>query len=344
MARKTTTKARNFAFILYPESLPDDWEMKLEKIGNAMAISPLHDKDAREKKSKDAIRKEAERTAETFILELKKRDFAGELLDEDREVIEVREAALKEGQSPEQAEEAIKKYVAKHFVEKLTQEQEQGGFKKPHYHVLYINGNPVTAESVVKKVRRAFDTTKAIAHCEIVDNVENYYKYLTHESKDAIAKNKQKYDSKDIKLLNGFDLDRYVTMDKAQKEDLFLEIVNFVRKEQITNFVDLLDRIDEIGETIGIKNQREFKAALDGNGWYLKMVLDGNYQNVEKAKKSLVEHMKNKQKKEERARRMQESTRKDYVNTETGDIVDTETGEILERGITDVTGQKTCND
>ena len=38
-------KARYFTFLLYPESIPNDWEMRLESIGVPIAISPLHDKD-----------------------------------------------------------------------------------------------------------------------------------------------------------------------------------------------------------------------------------------------------------------------------------------------------------
>ena len=38
-------KARYFTFLLYPESIPEDWELKLESIGLPIAISPIHDKD-----------------------------------------------------------------------------------------------------------------------------------------------------------------------------------------------------------------------------------------------------------------------------------------------------------
>ena len=37
-------------FLLYPESIPSDWEMKLELLGIPIAISPLHDKDIDTKK------------------------------------------------------------------------------------------------------------------------------------------------------------------------------------------------------------------------------------------------------------------------------------------------------
>jgi len=39
------TKKRNWAFMVYPESAPDDWFDRLQKTGLQCAISPLHDKD-----------------------------------------------------------------------------------------------------------------------------------------------------------------------------------------------------------------------------------------------------------------------------------------------------------
>ena len=38
-------KKRNWAFVLYPESAPEDWREQLQKTGLQCAISPLHDKD-----------------------------------------------------------------------------------------------------------------------------------------------------------------------------------------------------------------------------------------------------------------------------------------------------------
>lgn len=38
-------KKRNWSFVLYPESAPDDWLDILQKTGLQGAISPLHDKD-----------------------------------------------------------------------------------------------------------------------------------------------------------------------------------------------------------------------------------------------------------------------------------------------------------
>ena len=44
MARKYI-KSRHFGFIIYPESIPDNWEDCLTKLGVPMAVSPLHDCD-----------------------------------------------------------------------------------------------------------------------------------------------------------------------------------------------------------------------------------------------------------------------------------------------------------
>ena len=38
-------KGRSWAFVMYPESMPEDWFDRLEKTGLPFAISPLHDKD-----------------------------------------------------------------------------------------------------------------------------------------------------------------------------------------------------------------------------------------------------------------------------------------------------------
>lgn len=41
----TKVKKRNWAFVVYPESLPEDWLDILKQTGLPLAISPLHDKD-----------------------------------------------------------------------------------------------------------------------------------------------------------------------------------------------------------------------------------------------------------------------------------------------------------
>lgn len=45
---KRVTKARHFGFLLYPDSVPDDWIVQLEKLDVSIAVSPLHNMDEKE--------------------------------------------------------------------------------------------------------------------------------------------------------------------------------------------------------------------------------------------------------------------------------------------------------
>src|SRR5699024_8232832 len=113
-------------------------------------------------------------------------------------------------------------------------------YKKAHYHVLYIAKNPVTVESVRNKIKRVLGN-KSLSHIEIVDYVQNYFLYLTHESKDAIAKNKHKYDKKDIIYINDFDIERYITLDEHEKNDLLNKVCGLIYQFGFENMFDFLD-------------------------------------------------------------------------------------------------------
>ncbi|MCC9884986.1 replication protein RepB [Streptococcus agalactiae] len=200
--RTAKEKARYFTFLLYPESIPNDWELKLEMLGVPMAISPLHDKD------------------------------------------------------------------------KSNVEGQQ--YKKPHYHVLYIAKNPVTADSVRWKIKKTLGE-KSLALVQVVLNVENTYLYLTHESKDAIAKKKHVYDRADIKLINNFDIDRYVTLDVEEKGEVFNVVVSVIRAYMLENIFDLYDFVEENGEVYGL-TIKLVNEVIAGKTGFMKLLFDGAYQ------------------------------------------------------------------
>lgn len=210
-------KARYFTFLLYPESIPSDWELKLETLGVPIAVSPLHDKD------KSNV----------------------------------------EGQK----------------------------YKKPHYHVLYIAKNPVTADSVRWKIKKLLGE-KSLAMVQVVLNVENTYLYLTHESKDAIAKRKHVYDKADIKLINNFDIDRYVTLDVEEKAELFNVVVSLIRAYTLQNIFDLYDFIDESGEAYGLTINL-VNEVISGKTGFMKLLFDGAYQRNKRGVKTNIEGQKN---------------------------------------------------
>lgn len=217
--KSSLPKYRNWTFIIYPESIPEDFESRLEKLGVPIAISPLHDMDETERKFED-------------------------LTEEQQKIIK------------------------------------SGGkvYKKAHRHVLYIAKNPVTADSVRNKIKRALGD-KALSHVEVVDSVENIYQYLTHESSDAIKKNKHKYDKKDIIHINDFDIDRYVFLDESAKRELKNNLLNLIRHEKLVNVADLFGWIELHGDTVGITNIKDVNDVVTTYPSAFRLWFDGNYQN-----------------------------------------------------------------
>ncbi|MBF2781495.1 replication protein [Staphylococcus gallinarum] len=197
-------KARYFTFLLYPESIPEDWEEKLETIGVPMAISPLHDKD------KSSV----------------------------------------EGQE----------------------------YKKAHYHVIYVAKNPVTTDSVRFKIKNLLGK-QSLAKVQIVSqSMENMYLYLTHESKDAIAKNKYKYDKKNIKLLNNFDIDRYVVLDVEDKDEMLNDVCDMIDDHGLANIRELRRFVKEHGTEYNLPSMKIINSVLRSHTGLIRLYFDAVYQ------------------------------------------------------------------
>lgn len=157
-----------------------------------------------------------------------------------------------------------------------------GGYKKRHYHGIYIAKNPVTSESVRNKLKAVLSSEqeecKAVALVQIIhENVESVYLYLTHDSKDAIKKGKYRYDKKDIKHINNFDIERYITVDVETKNMTLRILINLIRRHGIPNVIDLQDFIEANGMDYGI-DENLFFAAIENKTSILKLYFDAAYQ------------------------------------------------------------------
>ena len=157
-----------------------------------------------------------------------------------------------------------------------------GGYKKAHYHGIYIANNPVTSESVRNKLRAVLSSKefecKAIAFVQVIhESVESVYLYLTHDSKDAIKKGKYRYNKADIKHINNFDIERYITIDIETKEKVFRTIIKLVKHNRISNIVELDDFIEENGLDYGIDENLYF-TSIQNKASLLRLYFDGNYQ------------------------------------------------------------------
>lgn len=213
-------KARYFTFLLYPESIPEDWEIKLESIGLPIAVSPLHDKDLSDV----------------------------------------------EGQK----------------------------YKKAHYHVIYVAKNPVTADSVRYKIKQILGANSIAMVQIIVRGMEGMYLYLTHESKDAIAKKKYVYDKADIKHLNNFDIDRYIVLDEAEKKEIERVILNIIYDNRLENVFDFMDFYHVHKDEYNLPDESNMFSILKSNTGMLKMFFDGAYQRNQKQRNiELLKSQKN---------------------------------------------------
>ena len=197
-------KARYFTFLLYPESIPNDWEMRLESIGVPIAISPLHDKD--------------------------KSDVEGQ------------------------------------------------EYKNAHYHVIYVAKNPVTADSVRFKIKGLLGDKSVALVKIIVTSIENMYLYLTHESKDALAKSKYKYSRKDIKLINNFDIDRYITLDVEDKDDMLNEVCDLIDEHDLANMRELRRFVRNHGTEYNLPSMKVINSVLRSHTGLLRLYFDAVYQ------------------------------------------------------------------
>lgn len=161
-------------------------------------------------------------------------------------------------------------------------------FKKPHYHGIYIANNPVTVESVRNKLKAVLSSEdmecKAVAKVQIVyETIESVYLYLTHESKDAIKKNKYRYDKADIKHINNFDIDRYVVVDVETKNQILKILLQIIRAYSIPNVLDLHDFIEENGASYGI-DMNLFLTTIESKSSILRLYFDGAYQRGKRGK------------------------------------------------------------
>lgn len=203
-------KGTQFAFLLYPENLPQNWEDELEALGLRCAISPLHNRDV----NKD------------------------------------------------------------------------GTPKKPHYHGIIVARNPITTQAMRNKLTNVLGKSVASQVQFIKKSILDAYAYFTHSTKQAKADKKFQYDEKEIKLLNGFNVQRYETpLDEYDKWALVDEIIDAIVECEIKNVVEL-DALIKASYEQNPKNTsiQDARKAIAWKYGFIKLYLDGVFQEVNKAK------------------------------------------------------------
>lgn len=151
-------------------------------------------------------------------------------------------------------------------------------YKKAHYHVVYVAKNPVTSDSVRKRIQRVLGVKSVSKVQVVVQSMENMYLYLTHESKDAIAKNKHKYSKHDIALLNNFDIDRYITLDVEDKDDMLNDVCDLIDDHNLANMRELRRFVKLHGIEYGLPSMKIINSVLRAHTGLIRLYFDAVYQ------------------------------------------------------------------
>lgn len=170
-----------------------------------------------------------------------------------------------------------------------------GGFKKAHYHGIYVAKNPVTSESVRNKLKAVLSSQefecKAIAMVQVIhESVESVYLYLTHDSKDAIKKAKYRYNKDDIKHINNFDIDRYNTLDVEQKDDILDLVCDLIDEFELANVRELRRFVAAVGPQNGLANMKVVNRVIRSHTGLIRLYFDGVYQERPKGKGRNVDY------------------------------------------------------
>lgn len=151
-------------------------------------------------------------------------------------------------------------------------------YKKAHCHVIYVAKNPVTPESVRIKIKRLLGD-KSIAKVQIIArSMESMYLYLTHESKDAVEKKKHKYSKHDIALLNNFDIDRYITLDVEDKDDMLNDVCDLIDDHNLANMRELRRFLKAHGSEYGMPSIKVVNSVLRAHTGLIRLYFDAVYQ------------------------------------------------------------------
>lgn len=167
-----------------------------------------------------------------------------------------------------------------------------GGFKKPHYHGIIVYPTPITRDGLTLKLNRAL-AHDGCKNCVpkvqfLVKGMQSTYLYLTHESESAIEEGKHVYDSSDIKLLNNFDISRYVVLDASEKEELLSDLLKLIYKYRLVNMFQLLDYLNMLrdkGEPV--PPAKDVQEVVKSNTGLLRLYFDGAYQEEKRMQEML---------------------------------------------------------
>ena len=86
-----------------------------------------------------------------------------------------------------------------------------------------------------------------------------------------------KYDKADIKHINNFDIDRYLTLDAEQKDDILDEVCNIIADHQL-EYLGIEKFCNGKGSEYGLPNMKVINSVLRSHTGLIRLYFDGVYQ------------------------------------------------------------------
>jgi len=109
-------------------------------------------------------------------------------------------------------------------------------------------------------------------------SMTSMYLYLTHESKDAIEKKKHKYNKQDITLINNFDIDRYISLDVEDKDDMLNTVCDLIDEYGLANIRELKRFVRDHGDKYGLPSMKIINSVLRAHTALVRLYFDAVYQ------------------------------------------------------------------
>lgn len=119
---------------------------------------------------------------------------------------------------------------------------EIGEPKKPHYHVLLCFDGPTTYNTAKEYAEICGSANGVI---QPVGSVRGMVRYFCHKDNP----DKYQYSEDIIQCRNGFDPSDYFALTVTQTKALKRKVINFIRDNEITEYAELIDWLENSDET-----------------------------------------------------------------------------------------------
>ena len=86
------------------------------------------------------------------------------------------------------------------------------------------------------------------------------------------------YNAKDIKLLNNFDIDRYIVLDVEDKDDILNDICDLIDEQGLANIRELRRFVKTHGTEYNLPSMKILNSVLRSHTGLLRLYFDAVYQ------------------------------------------------------------------